>query len=174
MDELGCIWTVGGFCTGHSFCMFPLTVCHSLRETTIPPFFYTCISSLLLAVVDTFSSTAVLHRPFSCLFLTWPFLRDRSGSHTEREKETRYTRWDHFAALGLALRLMMVFDARELGRAGMDGLEIWHYIPHRIKNRTRTVQLKGKLSEGWNLWWWHGFFFSSSFFFFLCVKVMRE
>jgi len=29
MDELGCIWTVGGF-TGHSFCIacFPLTVAH--------------------------------------------------------------------------------------------------------------------------------------------------
>ncbi|KAE9372255.1 hypothetical protein N431DRAFT_239156 [Stipitochalara longipes BDJ] len=38
MDELGCIWTVGGFCTGHSFCLFSLTVCRSLRETTIPLF----------------------------------------------------------------------------------------------------------------------------------------
>jgi hypothetical protein len=50
-------------------CFLSLSVTH-LEKPQYPPFFYTCISSLLLAIVDTFSSTAVLHRPFSCLFLT--------------------------------------------------------------------------------------------------------
>jgi hypothetical protein len=70
---------------------------------------------------------------------------------------------------------MMVFDARELGRAGMDGLEIWHYIPHRIKNRTRTVTAEREIERGLKLMMMAWLFFSSSsfFFFFVCESYER-
>jgi len=58
-----------------------------------------------------------------------------------------------------------------MGWDGMDGLEIWHYIPHRIKNRTwnRTAALKEfegglELDDGMA---------SLLFLLFVCEVIMR-
>jgi hypothetical protein len=123
-------------------CFLSLSVTH-LEKLQYPPFFYTCISSLLLAVVDTFSSTAVLHRPFSCLFLTWPFLRDRSGSQRERERERDkiYT-MGSLCSFGTCTSTYDGFDARKW--EGWDGwIRNLALHPSPDQKQNRTVQLKG-------------------------------
>jgi len=103
MDELGCIRTVGGFWTGHSFCLFFLTVCRSLRETTIPLFF------LNLTFCPCFSDCRYIlffySRPSSAHLL---FVFDltilsagKPGSQRKEEK-TSYTRWEHLFCCSFA------------------------------------------------------------------------
>jgi hypothetical protein len=52
------------------------------------------------------------------------------------------------------------------GKAGMDGLEIWHYIPHRIKNRTEQYSRR-EIERGLKLMMMAWLFSFSSF----CVKL---
>jgi hypothetical protein len=107
MDELGCIWTVGGF-TGHSFCMFS-SHCRSLRETTIPPFCQSfaspsCFSELLIYVLFSFTAIST-GRPLTVWFYS-------AGQIRARETEA-YTRWGLLCSLVASflidLRIMMVW-----------------------------------------------------------------
>lgn len=126
-------------------CFLSLSVTR-LEKLQYPPFFYTCISSLLLAIVDTFSSTAVLHRALLLfVFDLTPFCgigRGVTQRETERERQDIHDGitlqlWD------FALQLMMVFDARELGR-GWDGwIRNLALHPSPDQKQNRTVQLKG-------------------------------
>jgi len=53
------------------------------------------------------------------------------------------------------------------GMDGMDGIEIWHYIPHRIKNRTRAGQGSVTVHRRANCDWDY-----DNGFFFICFLVL--
>jgi len=112
-----------------------------------------------LLIYIPFSSTAIsTGRPLlTTLTLLFGGARER-----EREREA-HTRWGLLlqpcGTFLTLLRIMMVW------MGWMDGIEIWHYIPHRIKNRIRAGQAASLLTEtgtyddgfSFSFLWWCGY-----------------